>query len=113
VEPHGAQRGVQLDGGRPRRPGRRVHTDATRLRQVLLNLLSNAIKYNHPGGRVRLRGRPADGTVCGIEVVDTGPGLTQQQQAAAVPGLRAAGRRPQRGGRHRHRPGAEQVAGRR
>ena len=57
-----------------------LHTDATRLRQVLLNLLSNAIKYNQAGGHVRVQ---VTGSPCGVrlEVSDTGPGLQPEQQA--------------------------------
>lgn len=53
--------------------------DSTRLRQVLLNLLANAIKYNRRGGLVELVGlATADGVR--IEVHDSGPGLTAEQQ---------------------------------
>ena len=79
VEPAARQRGLTLDGGAARAGLGDVYTDATRLRQVLLNLLSNAIKYNHPGGRVQLRGQALDGGVR-LEVVDTGPGLTSGEQ---------------------------------
>jgi hypothetical protein len=67
--------------------------DATRLRQVLLNLLSNAIKYNHPGGEVQaaLAGRRWHGCVAGGR--RHRPGLSRRTAAAAVPGLRTAGRR--------------------
>jgi len=58
----------------------RVQADPTRLRQVLLNLLSNAIKYNRPGGRVELSWHATEGGVR-LEVLDTGPGLSAEQQA--------------------------------
>ena len=54
--------------------------DKTRLRQVLINLLSNAIKYNLPGGRVRLETR-VSGAVATMVVIDTGRGLSTEQQA--------------------------------
>jgi signal transduction histidine kinase/CheY-like chemotaxis protein len=50
-----------------------VHTDAKRLRQILLNLLSNAIKYTEEGYaalRIRYRSQVAD-----IEVSDSGLGI--------------------------------------
>ncbi len=65
----------------------RVHADRLRLRQILVNLLSNAVKYNNPGGEVtvRLRQQPApspDGTaLLGLEVQDSGIGMTPDQQA--------------------------------
>lgn len=61
-------------------PGLFMRTDRLRLRQVLINLLSNAIKYNHVGGRVHSRLWRDDQRVR-IEIADTGPGLTAQQQA--------------------------------
>jgi PAS domain S-box-containing protein len=58
-----------------------VTADARRLLQVLNNLVSNAIKYNRSAGRVDLScSRPTVGWIR-IEVKDTGPGLTDQQQA--------------------------------
>lgn len=60
---------------------RLVSAEPRRLRQVLLNLVSNAIKYNRPAGRVSLSCRAAEGADVCIEVVDTGVGLSQAQQA--------------------------------
>ena len=54
---------------------RRLTTDTTRLRQVLLNLLGNAIKFTAQGS-VGLRLRMVEGEdTLRIEVVDTGPGI--------------------------------------
>ncbi|MBK6469514.1 MAG: PAS domain-containing protein [Betaproteobacteria bacterium] len=57
-----------------------VRADRKRLLQVLSNLLSNAIKYNRPGGWVRLRAEPGDGTLV-LSVADSGPGLDAAQRA--------------------------------
>lgn len=60
----------------------KVHTDALRLKQVLVNLLSNAIKFTSVG-EVRLR---VEGSVAGsqcrlrFEVHDTGIGISVEQQ---------------------------------
>jgi len=55
--------------------------DPTRLRQVLLNLGGNAVKFTHYGG-VTLRVRSlAEAGWLRFEVIDSGIGLTEQQQA--------------------------------
>ena len=51
-----------------------VHTDPTRLAQVLTNLLDNAIRYNRPEGQVTVRVGTEDGKVR-IDVEDTGVGI--------------------------------------
>lgn len=59
--------------------------DESRLRQILLNLIGNAVKFTERGGIVVRGGlRPsADGatSLLRIEVVDTGIGLSEEQQA--------------------------------
>ena len=57
-----------------------VMADQLRLRQVLVNLLSNGIKYNKSGGQVTLN-LERQGDQIALHVVDTGIGLTPQQQA--------------------------------
>ena len=63
-----------------------IHTDPTRLRQILINLLGNAIKFTERGS-VRLVVRmmdPPESTNphIGFEVIDTGVGMTPQQRAS-------------------------------
>ena len=56
-----------------------IHTDSRLLKQILLNILSNAVKFSPGGSTVELTVRQAaDGTV-GIEVVDEGPGMTEEE----------------------------------
>jgi len=62
-------------------PALAVLGDATRLRQVLVNLLSNACKYNRPGGFVRLNVSATVEQVV-LEVSDSGPGFSVEQQAS-------------------------------
>lgn len=57
-----------------------VFADYTRCQQVLINLVSNAIKYNRPQGDVYVHISRSDNRVV-IEVEDTGPGITPDQQA--------------------------------
>ena len=68
---------------------RPVQSDPARVRQVLGNLLSNAVKYTPPGGRIGvrvsdgLRHSPANRREwILIEVVDNGPGIPADKQAA-------------------------------
>jgi len=56
-----------------------THADATMLVRALLNLVVNAIKYCDTGDAVRVRLSQGDSGVR-IEVVDTGPGIPQDQQ---------------------------------
>ena len=80
VQPAADERRLQLLRPAPGGPGLRAQADPTRLRQVLLNLLSNAIKYNRPGGRVELSWHQT-GDGVRLEVLDSGPGLSAEQQA--------------------------------
>jgi PAS domain S-box-containing protein len=61
--------------------GLHVLADRRRLTQVVLNLLTNAIKYDHPGGSVTLRCRPAAEGRLRVEVEDTGPGISGEDIA--------------------------------
>ena len=53
-----------------------IHTDPSRLRQILLNLLSNAIKFTHAGS-VTLSVNLRDDGLLLFEVVDTGVGISE------------------------------------
>ncbi|MBI5494937.1 MAG: response regulator [Deltaproteobacteria bacterium] len=57
----------------------RMHSDVTKLRQVLLNLLSNAAKFTEKG-TLTLRAR-RDGDRVQFAVTDTGMGMTPEQVA--------------------------------
>ena len=56
-----------------------VPADRQRLRQVVLNFLSNALKFTPAGGKITLSAR-ADGANLVVEVEDTGPGISQEEQ---------------------------------
>jgi two-component system sensor histidine kinase BarA len=64
-----------------------VVTDGGKLQQILYNLLSNAIKFTPPGGSVTLQAGiipPPNGdepTELSISVADTGPGISETDQA--------------------------------
>lgn len=55
-----------------------VITDRGRLRQILFNLLSNAIKFTPEDGRIVLRVERDGDHAIRISVVDTGPGIREQ-----------------------------------
>ncbi|MCC4595349.1 response regulator [Xanthomonas campestris pv. phormiicola] len=58
-----------------------VNGDAVRVRQILLNLIGNAIKFT-ASGSVTLHVSPLhSGHGLCVEVVDTGPGISAEQQA--------------------------------
>ena len=57
-----------------------IETDRTRLRQILFNLVSNAIKFTAEGSvKIIARFLPND-SVLEVEVVDTGIGISKEQQ---------------------------------
>lgn len=58
----------------------RVHGDVTRLRQVLMNLLGNALKFTGSGGVCLQVQLEALGRGLSLEVLDTGPGISSDQQ---------------------------------
>jgi PAS domain S-box-containing protein len=64
--------------------------DPLRTSQVLLNLLSNALKYNRPHGRVWVTVEERDERVH-VTVLDTGAGMTAQQQAGLFQPFNRAG----------------------
>lgn len=73
-----AERGVELVVSILRNLPRKITTDPTRLRQIIINLLSNAIKFTPSGGTVTLETsvRPYDGQIL-FKVTDTGRGMTE------------------------------------
>ncbi len=60
--------------------GLKVHADARRMEQVLVNLVKNAIEATPAHGSVALRTAADDGGLA-IEVIDSGSGITPEQQA--------------------------------
>ena len=58
-----------------------VESDARALKQVLLNLLSNAAKFTEEGGHIVVRARRAGEGAVRLEVVDSGIGIAEADQA--------------------------------
>ena len=78
--PHAQESGVRLEADYPPAAEVVMHSDPSRVRQIVLNLVSNAIKYNRRGGQVRLGMDRLPGRVC-IVVRDEGIGMTPSQLA--------------------------------
>ncbi|MCM5571874.1 ATP-binding protein [Burkholderiaceae bacterium FT117] len=76
VEPQARAKGLAFDFETAGRVPALVHTDAKRLRQILLNLLGNAVRFTR-SGRVLLR-VDARRAVLSFEVADTGIGIAPQ-----------------------------------
>ena len=56
-------------------------SDSGRLKQILYNLLSNAIKFTPEGGSITLSVQPVDADRVSFSVTDTGPGISEEEQA--------------------------------
>jgi two-component system, NtrC family, sensor histidine kinase GlrK len=56
-----------------------LEADPEKLRSIVDNLLSNAVKFTPQGGTVTVRARSQGGEAL-IEVVDSGPGVTPEEQ---------------------------------
>ncbi|MCC6680737.1 MAG: HAMP domain-containing histidine kinase [Phycisphaeraceae bacterium] len=57
-----------------------VSTDAMKLQQIVFNFLSNAVKFTPPGGTVTLAASALDERRVRLSVIDTGPGIAEQDQ---------------------------------
>jgi signal transduction histidine kinase len=82
------QKGLRLQAQLADNLPARIHTDPTRLRQVINNLLSNAVKFTREG-EVTLSARWT-GQQLVIGVRDTGPGIAPQVQETVFERFRQA-----------------------
>ena len=82
LAPHASQKGLEFVVGMDTSVPKIIHSDATRLRQVLVNLLSNAIKFTKTGEvvmRVMTGLRTADRCELHFSVRDTGIGISAEK----------------------------------
>ncbi len=84
MRPRALEKGLTFDVDYCGNIPKTISSDPTRLRQVMLNLLSNALKFTHEGGiriRTKLITRGNTKNHClRIDVIDTGIGMTPEQQ---------------------------------
>ncbi|HEV2642845.1 MAG TPA: ATP-binding protein, partial [Candidatus Elarobacter sp.] len=57
-----------------------MHTDRTKVKQIILNLLSNAVKFTHTGGVTLTAHR--EGNMVRVDVADTGIGIRKEDLTA-------------------------------
>ena len=57
-----------------------VDTDPQKVQQILYNLLSNAIKFTPEQGRIQIAAVMRDDTTVRISIMDTGPGISHEDQ---------------------------------
>jgi signal transduction histidine kinase/ActR/RegA family two-component response regulator len=82
VGPLATKDGIEIVVDDSARTDAYVLADRQRLKQILLNLLSNAVKYNRPRGTITVWcSATPDTPALGINVTDTGPGISAEQQA--------------------------------
>ena len=74
-QPRATEKGLQISA--LARSARKVDADEQRLRQVIQNLVDNACKFTPPEGAVEVRTRDDDAQVV-VEVIDSGPGLAEE-----------------------------------
>ncbi len=111
IEPQAQKRGISMTFPQFDIPCF-VDADRTRLKQVLINLLSNAIKYNQANGTVVVDCAMSTPERIRISVKDTGAGLPPEKLAQLFQPFNRLGQERSTRGRHGHRPGDEQAAGR-
>jgi two-component system sensor histidine kinase BarA len=57
-----------------------IRTDPGKVQQILYNLLSNAVKFTPEGGRIRIVAGMLDDSTVRISTIDTGPGISREDQ---------------------------------
>ncbi|TET74826.1 MAG: response regulator, partial [Dehalococcoidia bacterium] len=73
-----------------------VRADAARVQQVITNLLGNAFKFTPVAGSITLRAKEKDAALV-VEVRDTGPGMSKEEQKRLFEPYRRLHREPSGG----------------
>ena len=77
------EKGISLDVQKDPTLPSRIVGDELRFGQVILNLVNNAVKFTEHGSvtvRTRMQSRDESSVVLAVEVIDTGIGMTEEQQ---------------------------------
>ena len=111
IEPQAQKRGISVTFAPFALPCF-VNADRTRVKQVLINLLSNAIKYNKVGGTVVVECTPSPPELDSDQRPGHRRGAGSGTAGAAFPAVQSSRTGGEGRGRHRHRPGGVQAAGR-
>lgn len=83
---HAEQKGLQLHFEQSSKFPRYIKGDEARIRQILVNLIRNAIKFTEKGSvSIRLRVKHNLRNHLIIEIQDTGPGITVEDQTHLFP----------------------------
>jgi signal transduction histidine kinase len=82
-EPVAEEKGVRLVRSVPASGPVTLRGDPSLLFEAVSNLVDNALKFTPPGGCVKVGGFAGDGVV-GFEVVDTGPGIPEDEAASVL-----------------------------
>jgi signal transduction histidine kinase len=67
--------------------------DRRSLKQILLNLIANAVRFTPPGGAVQVSAHYECGAALGIEVADTGDGMSEAELKRVLGSAPGCGRR--------------------
>ena len=89
VRERAVRRGITLGRVIDNRLGA-IRADERKVKQVLLNLLSNALKFTPEGGKIDVRAAVNNG-VAEISVMDTGVGISPEDQEAVFEEFRQVG----------------------
>jgi signal transduction histidine kinase len=95
VEPAALRRGVRIELGGP--DGTLMcHSDASRIRQILINLLTNAVRHSPTDDVIRVE-LTTEGATMRFDVVDHGEGIAPEQQALIFEAFERGGKQTERG----------------
>ena len=78
--PEAERKGLAYSLNLPNEVKDKVRVDPDRIHEVLANFISNALKYTDHGS-VEVKLKQAKGNNVRVEVIDTGPGISKEEQA--------------------------------